>query len=102
MPPTPFCPRCRSQHLTWVQVSGEGILYSHSVVSRATLAEMEDSIPYVTAVVELPDAGGIRLITNIVETPIDRIRIGAEVIVVFDDLPDGVSIPRFKLKEVSP
>jgi uncharacterized OB-fold protein len=99
MPPTPFCPACRSQHLTWVQSSGAGILYSYSVVRRALSPDMEDSIPYVIAVVELPDVGGIRLITNIVETPLERLYIGTEVTVVFDELPGGVSVPLFKLKE---
>src|SRR5262249_14427208 len=97
MPPTPFFPRCRSPRVEWIELSGEGRLYSYSIVCRATFAEMESSIPYVTAVVELPDAQGIRLITNIVDTPLDRIRIGANVTVVFDDIGDGVTIPRFRL-----
>ena len=97
MPPTPFCPQCRSQDLDWVDLSGKGIVYSYTVVDRAIFAGMEGSLPYVPAVIELADADGVRLVTNIVDAPIDAIAIDAPVSVVFDDLRDGVSIPRFTL-----
>ena len=100
MPPTPFCPACRSQDIGWVVLSGRGILYTYTVVERATLPGMEDSIPYVPAVVELPDAKGIRLISNIVETPMSRIVVGAHLSVVFDRLSDDVTVPRFRVSEV--
>jgi uncharacterized OB-fold protein len=99
IPPTPFCPRCRSQRIDWPTLSGAGIVYSYSIVSRAIFPEMEDAVPYVTALIELPDAQGIRLISNIVDAPIDRIRVGAPVTVVFDHIAEGVAIPRFRLRE---
>ena len=97
MPPTPFCPECRSQEISWVELSGQGTVYSYTVVSRAIFNGMEDCLPYVPAVVELADAGGVRLITNIVDAPIDAIAVDAPVTVVFDDLATGTSIPRFRL-----
>ncbi|WP_448203795.1 Zn-ribbon domain-containing OB-fold protein [Azospirillum sp. sgz302134] len=97
MPPTPFCPRCRSQALDWVAVSGRGTLYSYSVVERAIVPDMEQAVPYVTAVVELADAGGVRLITNIVDARIGDLTVGAPVRAVFDRRADGVAVPRFVL-----
>lgn len=97
MPPTPFCPYCLSQELDWPTLSGRGTIYSFTIVARAIFPEMEECIPYMPAVVELPDAEGIRLITNIVDVPVDRIAIDAEVEVVWDERQDGVVVPRFTL-----
>jgi uncharacterized OB-fold protein len=97
MPPTPFCPHCLTQALDWPTLSGEGIVYSYTIVSRAILPEMEAALPYVPALVELPDAGGVRLITNIVGVPVDAISIGAVARVVWGERSDGVVVPRFTL-----
>ena len=97
MPPTPFCPHCRSQELEWPTLSGRGTLFSFTIVNRAIIPEMESCLPYVPALVDLEGAPGARLITNIVQTPIDRIAIGAPVEVVFDERRDGVVVPRFKV-----
>ena len=99
MPPRPFCPACRSQDVEWVRLSGTGRLYTYTIVERATSPGMDDCIPYVPAVVEIPDADGVRLISNIVETPIFRIAIGARLSVMFDRLSDGVTVPRFRVSE---
>ncbi|WP_342643887.1 Zn-ribbon domain-containing OB-fold protein [Rhodoligotrophos ferricapiens] len=95
MPPTPFCPHCLSQDLDWPELSGTGVIYSYSVVSRAIVPEMADSIPYVPALVEFPEADGIRLITNIVDVPIEKIRIGQEVHLVWHRVAEDVVIPLF-------
>lgn len=97
MPPTPFCPECLSQKLNWPTLSGRGTIYSYTVVSKAIFPGMEDSLPYVPALVTLSDAPNIRLITNIVDVPISAISVGAEVKVVWNCLPDNVVVPRFTL-----
>lgn len=99
MPPTPFCPHCRSQRIDWRELSGRGILYSYTIVARAIMPEMADSIPYVPALVDLPDAPGTRLITNVVGSPLDRLRIGAPLRVTWLDTDDGVTIPMFTLED---
>ena len=77
MPPTPFCPGCQSQAIEWVTMSENGVVYSFTLVTRSIVPGMEDSVPYVPAIIELPEADGVRLITNIVESQIDEISIGA-------------------------
>lgn len=98
MPPTPFCPNCRSQAIDWPTLPGTGTLYSYTVVERATMPGTEAAIPYVPAVVTLDDAGGRRMVTNIVDSSIDALRVGARVAAVFDTLPDGTVVPRFRLE----
>lgn len=96
-PPSPFCPSCRSQALEWPTLPGTGTVYSFTVVERAVIPGTEDSIPYVVAVVALDGADGARIISNVVEAPVEAVRIGARVRAVFDTMPDGAVIPRFVL-----
>ena len=96
MPPTPFCPCCQSQRIDWRMLSGRGEVYSYTIVERAILAGMDEHLPYVPAVITLEGAGGVRLISNVVEVEVAAMRIGMAVQVVWDDVPDiGVAVPRF-------
>lgn len=97
MPPSPFCPNCLSQNVVWPELSGRGVVFSFTIVERAVIAEVKDNIPYVPALIALPDAPGVRLTTAIVGAPVHQIAIDAEVTVVWEDLADGHSLPRFTL-----
>ncbi len=97
MPPTPFCPHCLSQEVEWPTLSGNGVVFSYTVVTRAIVPEMAGSLPYVPALIDLDDAPGARLISNIVGVPVSAIAVGARVRVMFDDRGDGISVPRFTL-----
>ena len=59
------------------------------------IPELRDHVPYVIAIVELTDADGARLLTNIVTDHPESLRIGQSVKVVWDDLDDETTIPRF-------
>lgn len=95
MPPTPFCPVCRSQTIEWTAYDGPAVLYSYTVVSRAIAPEIEASLPYVPAVVEFPDAGGVRLVSNVVDAALDEIRIGMALAPKWLDRADGSALPVF-------
>ncbi|MFS0736855.1 OB-fold domain-containing protein [Sphingomonas sp. 1P06PA] len=97
MPPTPFCPACRSQAIDWVEISGDGILFSYTIVERAIMPGTEASLPYVPAIVALPQAGGVRLITNIVGSEIGRLRIDAPVNLIWYRLASGRRLPQYRL-----
>lgn len=96
MPPTPFCPNCRSQEVRWPTLSGRGTIFSFTVVERAILPSMAARIPYVPAVIEFEDAPGVRLISAVVGAPLGDIRIGGEVHAVWEDL-EAASLVRFAL-----
>jgi uncharacterized OB-fold protein len=51
----------------------------------------------VPAVISFPDADGVRLISNIVDSRIEDIVVGAKVTVTFDTLSSGTVIPRFRI-----
>jgi uncharacterized protein len=97
MPPTPFCPHCLSQGIGWPTLSGRGTIFSYTIVTRAIVPAMESCIPYVPALIDLDGAPGARLTTNVVDVPVEDIRIGAPVKVVFVERGDGVVVPRFTL-----
>jgi uncharacterized OB-fold protein len=72
--PRAHCPFCFGGNLDWEQASGRGTVYSYSVMHRA-------DPPYVMAYIELEE--GPVVMSNIVGTPFDKIRIGAPVTVDF-------------------
>lgn len=96
MPPTPFCPRCHSQGIDWVALGSRATVYSYTVVTRAILPEMEGHLPYVPAVIEPEDGGGVRLVSNLVGMEIDSIHVGMAVQLVWHRTPDGVALPLFQ------
>lgn len=98
MPPTPFCPKCRSQAIDWTRHDGSGLLYSYTIVDRVLIEGMEESLPYVPAVVEFPDAQGIRLISNIVDCPIGALRVDAPVALTWIEPTPGRVLPAFTLR----
>jgi uncharacterized OB-fold protein len=98
MPPTPFCPTCLSQMVTWPRLSGHGELYTFTIVRRVSGQATEARLPFVPAVIALPDADGVRLVSNIIDTPISALRIGMPVIVRWSTLIDGTVLPRFVVR----
>ena len=58
------------------------------------LPKFADAIPYSTVIVELDE--GVRMATWVIDVPPDQLRIGMPVEVVFDDVTDEVTLPKFK------
>ena len=95
LPPRALCPACLSGDIAWVKCSGHGTIYSFTVTHQNQAPGFREEVPYVLAIVEL--AEGPRLMTNIVESPPDAVRIGMAVDVVFDDAGGGITLPKFRL-----
>ena len=94
--PRVVCNRCLSTDLAPEPVSGQATLYSYTVVMQAFHPYFVDRIPYVLAVVELPEEPGLRLTTNIVDCPEERLAIGMAVEVVFTEVAPGLTLPLFR------
>ena len=62
----------------------------HQRYSRA----FEEDLPYNVTIVELEE--GPRLLTNLVEIDNDDIRPGLSVEVVWDDVTEEITLPKFK------
>jgi uncharacterized OB-fold protein len=94
MPPTPFCPNCRSRAINWVELSGEATVYSFAVVHG--FPGMPDLL-LLPAVLDLPDAPGARLVSNIVDVAPADVAIGMRVRVDFSPIAEGWMLPIFRL-----
>ena len=96
LPPSPFCWHCRAQEVEWVEQPGTGTVYSFTVVWHPVLPDLADSVPYVPAVVELPDTNGCRLVGAMVETTVDAVRVGMDVELVWRDVREGETVPTWR------
>ena len=93
--PRPFCPNCFSEDVEWRTVSGRGTLHTY-VISQRAAPGFEDETPYVIAVVKLDE--GPHMMSNIVnvEAKPENLPAGLPVEVVFTDVNDTVTIPKFQ------
>jgi uncharacterized protein len=96
-PPTPRCPRCLGKNLAVETVSGEATVLTFSINYQPWMPGPE--LPFVLAIVELPEQEGLRLTTNLVNCDPESVEIGMPVRVVFEAHGDGdetVHIPLFE------
>ncbi len=91
--PRPVCMRCISRDLEWKEAAGRGVVYSFTI-TRLPPEGFEGREPYVLASVELVE--GTRMMTQLLNCPIDRVRIGLPVRVVWEKLTDEISLPQFE------
>ena len=85
--PRAMCPFCWSDKVEWVQAKGTGEIYTYTVTRRG------GPVPYCIAYVQLDE--GPRMMTNIVDTDLDTIKLGQKVKVVFKKTEGGQSVPCF-------
>lgn len=100
--PRPFSPFTWSTKVSWVSASGRATLYTWSVIHRNELPPWNERVPYVAAVVELDE--GPRMQTLLVDCDPDRLRVGMEVEVCFEQRTDDLTVPVFRpvVSEESP
>lgn len=75
--PAWMCRSCWAEDLAWVQACGTGTVWTFTTVGIPGHPGWRDETPYVLALVELDE--GPRLMTNIVDCPVDVIHVGQRV-----------------------
>ena len=83
------CPFCFAAEIDWKDAKGAGVIYSYSVMRRA-------SPPHAIAYVTL--AEGPTVLTSIVDSDFARLKIGAAVEVVLKEVAEGMFFPFFRLR----
>lgn len=97
-PPTrAMCPRCRSEDLIPSAVSGNGTVYSWSVMHSGGNPGFEDRIPYTVLVVELDEQPGLITIGNLVGAGPSDLAVGKAVTVCFEEIDTEVTLPQWRL-----
>ena len=84
-----ICHRCRSLDVGWERVSGRGRIFSWERVWHPVHAALSDAVPYLVVLVELADAGDVRMIGNLLGDPEQEVRIGSPLEAVFEDHGDS-------------
>jgi uncharacterized OB-fold protein len=93
-PPVGVCFRCRSRDVGPEALSGRATVAAYTVNHHPWFGDAFPT-PYVVAIVELAEDPEVRLTTQIVDCPVEDVRIGMAVEVVFEPHED-VSIPVFR------
>ena len=94
-PPRPLCDRCQSGDLRFEEVSGDGTVWSFTVMHQKSIAGFQDSVPYVTALVELDEQKHLLLVTNLPGVSAENVKVGMRVKVSFERLSDEIALPQF-------
>ena len=84
-----ICHACLSFDLGWERVEGRGRIYSWERSWHPVHPALKDTGPYAVVLVELPAAGHVRMIGNLLGDPRAPIDIGAEVVAVFEAHDDA-------------
>ncbi|HEX3589731.1 MAG TPA: OB-fold domain-containing protein [Pseudonocardiaceae bacterium] len=90
-PIQPLCPRCLATEFTWRTLSGRGEVFAHAVYHRAFHPAYAADVPYDLVLVQLDE--GPRMYSNVVD---GEVRVGDRLAVVFDEVADGIHLPRFR------
>ena len=90
--PQVACTHCLAEDLEWVRGSGQGSVYSYTVVWRPQMPAFE--VPYVVAIIDLED--GYQMLSNVVGCDASEVRVGMPVEVQFQPASDEITLPYFR------
>ena len=92
-PPRSACPRCAATDLGPERVSGRGTVHSFTIGHHAASGI---PTPFALVLVEIDEQAGLRILANLLECPLDQVRVGLRVAVAFEDVVGGVTLPQFR------
>jgi uncharacterized OB-fold protein len=95
------CDHCGSTdpRYTFEPVSGRGTVRSWTVIRQSFLPGFEDDLPFVLVDVELDEQADLRMVARLLDGVDAPVHLGARVVVAFEDLQPGSSVPAFVLDE---
>lgn len=97
-PPTPICAKCHATETRLIEAPRTARIFSFTEIHHASHPAVQGRMPYIVAVVEFPELPGPRLVTNVTDTSAESLRIGDEVHLWWDDIGDGMFLPRFSTR----
>ncbi|MCX4907050.1 bifunctional MaoC family dehydratase N-terminal/OB-fold nucleic acid binding domain-containing protein [Streptomyces sp. NBC_00878] len=93
----PGCNACGCPEWDTVEAGGEGTVYSYVVMHHPPFPAFDP--PYAVGLIELTE--GVRMISNVVGVPHDRVRIGMPVRLEFQPVDEELELPVFRAVEGS-
>jgi uncharacterized protein len=95
-PPRPMCPVCHSLDFEYIDLSGDGAVYSFAILHHPQNPAFE--YPVLAALIDLDE--GVRILSNLVDIDPRDISIGMPVTVEFRPTRHDGAVPVFKPKAV--
>jgi uncharacterized OB-fold protein len=92
-PPGPVSPFTRTSEWDWAPLSGRGRVGSYVIMHQVYFESFVEELPYPIAQIELVE--GPMMISNLVDVPLERIKIGLAVCVKFQSASGGRLVPVF-------
>ncbi|MBZ3907695.1 bifunctional MaoC family dehydratase N-terminal/OB-fold nucleic acid binding domain-containing protein [Streptomyces griseiscabiei] len=93
LPWLPGCNACGSPDWDTVEASGEGVVYSYVVMHHPPFPAFDP--PYAVGLIEL--AEGVRMVSNVIGVPYDKVRIGMPVQLEFARCDEELELPLFRV-----
>ena len=87
--PRTICPHCGSSNTEWKESSGDGVIYSYTVMRRGV------EHPFAMAYITLSE--GIKVLSHITDSDVNQLKIGQQVKLVFKPTQDGQKVALFKV-----
>jgi uncharacterized OB-fold protein len=94
----PYCYVCQQRDFEWQDLPGTGAIYTHTVVRHPLRPQLQETVPYVGAIIELDgtQGAGARIMANVIDCDPEAVRIGDRVQVVFEPVSETLAVPRFR------
>ena len=87
--PEYICHHCHSEAVAFTEIAAEGVIYSYERVWHPVHPALAEQGPYIVVLVELPHAGDIRMVGNLLGDPQAPVVIGDKVRGVFEHHEDA-------------
>jgi uncharacterized protein len=81
--PKELCNSCHATEAAWTPISGEGNVYTYTIVRRAPTPAYQEEAPYVIVHVDM--AEGFRMIGSLTGVDPENVRIGQRVKAAYQD-----------------
>ena len=92
--PRQECPECLSRDWEYEKVSGKAHLYTFNINHSPANPNFRNDVPFVYAVVQLEE--GPQMISNVVDCPLDQVKIDMSLVATFDDVTPEWTLVKFK------
>lgn len=79
-----LCHSCHVFDPAWIEIEPRGRIFSWERVWHPSHSALSSHGPYLAVLVELPHAGSVRMVGNLLGDPMQKVVIGAEVEGVFE------------------
>ena len=93
-PPEICCAHCGSENIEWFDASGRATLYTWTVTHPPLLPFFGERAPWPVVAVELEE--GVRMVSRIVDLPVESYEIGLPLVADFEVVDPEISLVVFR------